>query len=1014
MVPPVGDQFSVRWPEVRRGLIETAMGNLSFGAVRNTSRARTAAAARVHAFFLSIFLTSVFATAQQTADQLYNGLKVTKVVLVAQPSTNLDLLRPLVAQKESSPYSNADIQKSAAALQATGKFTRVEVEVNPEVDGLRVTFILEPAFYIGMINFPGATKDFTYQRLLQVVSYPPQEPYEADQARQGERKLKRFFTREGFFAVDVKVDSKFDEARQVANLDYNITLGPRAKFGKVEIVGPDEAEVKILKGVLQSFRARLHGANLKEGMSYNSERLQAATGFLQDFLGKQNHLAGQVRLSAPQYDPATHRAALSWRVTLGPEVLVKVEGAKVSQKMLRSLVPIYEEKAFDQDLVQEGRRNLISYFQGKGYFEVKVDPQTTQETSQISLVYRVDPGSRYRVASVRVAGNRHSTPRELAGQIVVQKARFLSRGKYNTDLVERTVNNLTAYYQATGYSDVKVHSQVKKQGNNLNVTFQIDEGELTRVAQLEIEGNGTQPVAKIAPRGFYLKAGLPFSQARLDKDRSEIVAGYLELGYPNASLRWSVHPAPGVTQQVVVTYQIDEGPHVSIAKVAFLGAVHTKQAFLEKNASVKAGAPLNEAKLLGTESALYNLGIFDWATVTPRRPITDQKDEEVQVKVHEAKRNSLTYGFGLQYTPVGGSLSSGIVALPGLPTLGIPRSFIPLEKNVFSPLGSVEYTRLNILGRAETASIATSISVLDQRGSFNFTDPQFVGLSWASLLNLSAERSAQNPLFTARLGTASFQLEKILDAAKTRRLQFRYTFQRTTLTDLLIQNFIPSEDESVRSSMLSASFIRDTRDKPLDAHRGFFQTIDLGISPRALGSSDNFVRFFGQTAYYRQMNPWLVWANNVRVGLVSSFAGSHVPISERFFSGGADSLRGFPLNSAGPQIQATLCTKANDPTTCTAEITAPEGGHQLFIVNSEARFPLPVYKNLGAVVFYDGGNVYSNIGFSHFFSDYSNTVGLGLRYQTPVGPVRIDIGQNLNPVPGLKSTQLFITLGQSF
>jgi outer membrane protein assembly factor BamA len=214
--------------------------------------------------------------------------------------------------------------------------------------------------------------------------------------------------------------------------------------------------------------------------------------------------------------------------------------------------------------------------------------------------------------------------------------------------------------------------------------------------------------------------------------------------------------------------------------------------------------------------------------------------------------------------------------------------------------------------------------------------------------------------------------------------------------------------------MLAASFIRDTRDKPLDAHRGFFQTLDLGISPKLMGSTDNFARFFGQTAYYRQMTPWLVWANDVRVGLVNSFSGSHVPISERFFSGGADSLRGFPLNGAGPQVQATLCSKANDPTTCTAKITAPSGGRQLFIINSEGRFPLPIYKGLGGVLFYDGGNVYSNIGFSHFFSNYSNTVGVGLRYQTPVGPVRIDVGQNLNPVPGLKSTQVFITLGQSF
>ena len=172
--------------------------------------------------------------------------------------------------------------------------------------------------------------------------------------------------------------------------------------------------------------------------------------------------------------------------------------------------------------------------------------------------------------------------------------------------------------------------------------------------------------------------------------------------------------------------------------------------------------------------------------------------------------------------------------------------------------------------------------------------------------------------------------------------------------------------------------------------------------------------FLARASYYRQVKPWMVWANNVRLGLVMSFSGSHVPLSQRFFSGGSDSLRGFPLNGAGPQGVATLCTQENDPTTCTTQITVPVGGHQLFILNSEGRFPIPLKKGLGGVIFYDGGNVYDRINVRRLFNDYSNTVGFGIRYQTPVGPVRVDIGRNLNPVTGLKATQIFVTLGQSF
>ena len=141
-----------------------------------------------------------------------------------------------------------------------------------------------------------------------------------------------------------------------------------------------------------------------------------------------------------------------------------------------------------------------------------------------------------------------------------------------------------------------------------------------------------------------------------------------------------------------------------------------------------------------------------------------------------------------------------------------------------------------------------------------------------------------------------------------------------------------------------------------------------------------------------------------------AFAGSEVPLSQEFFSGGGSTLRGFPLDGAGPQRTVQACDNASPQATC-APITVPEGGNQLFIVNSEFRIPLPIYKGVGVAAFYDGGNVFSAIG---FHGEYTNTVGGGLRYATPVGPIRFDIGHNLNSPRGINSTQFFVTLGQAF
>ena len=149
------------------------------------------------------------------------------------------------------------------------------------------------------------------------------------------------------------------------------------------------------------------------------------------------------------------------------------------------------------------------------------------------------------------------------------------------------------------------------------------------------------------------------------------------------------------------------------------------------------------------------------------------------------------------------------------------------------------------------------------------------------------------------------------------------------------------------------------------------------------------------------------------LGLAKSFDGSFVPTSELYFSGGGTSLRGFPIDQAGPQRIVPFCDVLAQQTGC-VDITVPVGGRQLFILNSEARFPLHINKALGGVVFYDGGNVYSAISLQNFMSNYTNTVGLGLRYSTPIGPIRIDVGRNLNPVSGISATQYFITLGQAF
>jgi outer membrane protein insertion porin family len=315
-------------------------------------------------------------------------------------------------------------------------------------------------------------------------------------------------------------------------------------------------------------------------------------------------------------------------------------------------------------------------------------------------------------------------------------------------------------------------------------------------------------------------------------------------------------------------------------------------------------------------------------------------------------------------------------------------------------------------GLAETASTSVLLSRLDQKFLATYAQPHFIKSQWQSLTSLSLERSSENPLFTSGLGDASFQLERVISRKTNTRVQLRYDFNRTYLSHILVPDLVLARDRNVNLSTVSGTLILDTRDKPLDAHHGSYGTIDFRLTPKALGSSADFTKLFLQFAYYKPVHS-TVFANSIRIGLAAPFANSFVPTSQLFFSGGGTSLRSFPIDEAGPQRLVPFCNVLQGESGC-VNVTVPVGGRQLFILNSEVRFPLHINKSLGGVVFYDGGNVYRAINLPSLVNDYTNTIGVGLRYATPIGPVRFDIGRNLNPVPGINPLQYYITIGQAF
>jgi outer membrane protein insertion porin family len=947
----------------------------------------------------------------------FEGRTVSRIDIAVRPSEDVAAIRALIRQEAGQPFSIEAIKSSVTALQQTGKFTQIQVSLEPQAAGLQVLFILQPAYDIGLVSFPGATKAFPYSRLLQAANIPTTAPFVPDYIADEEKSLLRFFASEGFFNATTSARTQVDDAHRIVNIIFDCELHSRAKINSLTVQGVSAEEAADVEKTLASFWATVAGVSLKPGTTYSHGRVEKSLEHLRAHFRKEGRLAPNVR-AEPIYDSETNRAQLTLVVQPGPMVVVRVEGAHIWSRTERKLLPIYQENAVDQDLVDEGARNLVSYFQGKSYFDVKVDSHLDKQPDLVNIVYHINRGSRHRVSDIKFAGNKYFTADQLNAHIVIQKGKFFyNRGKFSQDLLKKSVASLTALYRNAGFTKASVTPAVSDREANIAVTFTIDESLQDRVHDLKIVDSKNQPMRlKISKRPLQLAAGKPYSPHLLETDRNYVLAQYLTRGYPNVQFDSSVAPADGDPHAVDVVYKVDEGPDVHIGQVVLLGTGHTRPSFVKAKTdpNVSEGKPLGEGRLLQSESDLYNLGIFDWASVTAIGTPDSQDVQQVLIRVHESKRNTMDVGGGIEVIPRNGNIPVGSVIVPGLPPISLGNKFTVSQKSFIGPRGSLQLARHNLRGRAETATLGLVASRLDQRISFTYADPGLHGSSWSSLFSLSTERTSQNPIFTALLEQTSLQIEKSLDRKRTQKLIGGYSYERTDLSNILIPELVLPQDQHVKLSSFYLRYVRDTRDKPLDAHRGQYQTFTAGVTPEVLGSSSNFARFFGQTAFYKPIRPWLTWANNFRLGLAAPYGeAGYVPLSERFFSGGPDSLRGFPIDGAGPQRSIPVCSNPSDTSTCTL-ISVPAGGLMLAIFNSEARFPIPLNENLGGVIFYDGGNVYANINAHQLLSNYSNSVGIGLRYNTRVGPIRVDVGRNLSPLPGVKATQYFITLGQAF
>src|SRR2546421_2724484 len=627
----------------------------------------------------------------------------------------------------------------------------------------------------------------------------------------------------------------------------------------------------------------------------------------------------------------------------------------------------------------------------------------------------------------------------------------------------------------------QVADNYKGKEGDVFIRFAVQEGKQTRVASLSIEGiHAIKEEELLGVIGS--TPGQPYSDFGVTTDRDNILALYFNEGFPEASFsatadRVSAAPAEQKkgggegnvstkenkekkekekeskteieqAEAVRLMYHIQEGPQTRVRRILIGGYRHTRPGVIHREVHIKVKEPLREGDVVESQRRLYNLGVFNRVTIEPQNPNGTNPEKDIAVLVEEAKRYTLAYGGGFEVQRLASTTSPTGAQIQA------------------APRGILEVSKLNLTGRGDSLSFKLRGSTLQGRALLGYSAPNtFANSHFSFQATVFAEKTRDINTFTEERYEGSVQLTDQVTPLTT--VLYHYAFRRVSVSNLkILSEEIPLFNQPTLVSQFEVTWFRDSRDNPADASKGSVNSTDFSDADTSLGSSASFLRFFFQNSTYYPIKRRFSFARSTRWGFLVPYrdtvslsfpapapgqctAGTApsgpsptiIPLPERFFAGGGTSLRGFALNQAGPR---DACTGF------------PVGGQAMLVLNQEFRFPmrLPfVGTSLGGAIFYDGGNVYSRLSrislrtmlpeptfalqnpaspagptnmpvcatnCTNELNYFAHTLGLGVRYKTPVGPIRIDFGYQLNrpsfvipiPCPSNATTCQIGSLGQ--
>ncbi len=945
----------------------------------------------------------------------YLGLTIDAIEFPGLTPDETTTLRVTTQLKIGDPLTREALHNAMQALFATGRFADIQAEAEHTGTGVRLRFVTTPNYFVGQLNVDGVTTNPSPNQLVTATRLQLGELYTADKLDRALAGIQRVLEENGFHRTKVEPSEQKDDVQHQVNLTFHVSLGARATIGKISLTGDAGYSEEEIIGETGKFRS---------GEPVTSNRLSRALQRIRSRYQKQGRLLAQVSVASHDYHPDRNTVDYEFQIDRGPVVRIEAEGFKVSHLRLRRLVPVYEEGAVDADLLNEGRRNLQNYLQTLGYFNatVAVSQHVVEEGKGLQVVYAIDPGERSKLAALRISGNRLFTEEQIRARMQCQPAgRLFSHGRYSEALLQEDVGRIQDLYRANGYRQAEVSSKLINGyggvSSQLAIEITVKEGPQTRVAWVRLEGEYTLQPEQLLPY-ISTEEGQGFNESSLSDDRDTILGKYFNNGFTNATVDVSylpVEPGPDGLPRVGVTFSVNEGEQFFVSQVFFNGLHYTRPGVARRESQVEPGEPLSQQDMLETQRRLYGLGLFNQVDTAIQNPEGAESRKNVLVSMREAKRYTFDYGVGFEFQT-------------GQPSVGTNQ---PLGQTGVSPRVSFGVTRINFGGRHQTITMKSNVSRLQQRGLINYEAPKLMNRDFHFVVTTLYDNTVDVSTFTSERLEGTVRAEQTLFKVEDRPLttiSYGFSYRRVKASNIEVTgDLIPLLSRPTRVGSPNFLFVRNRRDNDLETTHGNYTSVEGGVASSYFGSEADFSRMLVKNSTYhsffrnRSTGQGFVFARSTTIGAENPFGNttvldpsqttthSLVPLPERFFSGGGNSHRGFGLNQAGPR----------DPLT-----GFPVGGSALFLNNLELRFPnvtLPyLMDSVGFTVFHDMGNVFArpqemlpSIGRWHQpdpdlcmqeathaqcnYNYVSHAIGLGVRYQTPIGPLRFDFGYNLNP-----------------